>query len=293
MNENFKNQVINNNKKHKMTGFWVYCICMLPQGCDKLRICAQEGIQKGTKLHFLPFMDIDVSVSDIDLNEFDEIILKNKLKNDPRWTKESVELHHNTITKIWNNGIIIPMKFGTIFKTKENIEAMLKERYQEFINLLNQLKNKQEWGIKIYLDNERFIRNLKNKDDELKQLERRKITVPEGMKWYLDKKIDEILYKKIDNGKEEYLVNIIEKFKQYAEKIVINDNSDLGFNDQNRDMILNSACLIDIKQADTFQKYLEKLFKEYFENGFSAEITGPWPPYNFCEPLPAAEITGR
>ncbi len=62
-----------------------------------------------------------------------------------------------------NKGLkaVIPMKFGTIFKTKENLEATLKKYYSKFKQSLENLKGKQEWSVKAYLNRKAFEKEVK------------------------------------------------------------------------------------------------------------------------------------
>jgi hypothetical protein len=46
-------------------------------------------------------------------------------------------------------------------------------------------------------------------------------------------------------------------------------------------MTLNGAYLMSEGQMTAFRAELERLEKDYNDLGFSYELTGPWPPYNF------------
>lgn len=46
-------------------------------------------------------------------------------------------------------------------------------------------------------------------------------------------------------------------------------------------MILNGAYLVSEGQMTVFRAELESLEKDYGDLGFSYELSGPWPPYNF------------
>jgi len=277
MKKNLKSQA---RVKSEHQGLWVYCIRPLTVRAPKNKI---SGIQSGTKVYSLPFKDIEALVSHLDTNQFNEKHLRKKLENDRKWTERSIKLHHQVIVKAGNLGAVVPMKFGTLFKTKKGLEAMLKKYYRKFKNLLEYLKDKQEWGLKVYLDSKKFVEQLKKKDRELRQFEKRKTEIPEGMRWYLDRKIDKVINQKLDNQIEEYLAEILEELKQYAEKIVINTPLPKELTGRDKDMVLNSACLIKKKQRKSFKKVLEKIFKEFYKSGFELEMTGPWPPYNFVK----------
>ena len=67
---------------------------------------------------------------------------------------KNIRRHHDVIAEAYKHSAVIPMKFGTIFKTKR-IWKMLKNIMESLKELLAQLADKQEWGMKIYLEHEK------------------------------------------------------------------------------------------------------------------------------------------
>lgn len=265
-----------------MQGFYVYCI--RPHNADTKKI-ASKGIESGSEIHSISFKDVEAVVSDIDLSQFNEKIMKDRFQNDTKWMKKNVLHHHKIIAKGGESSTVIPMKFGTLFKTKVNIEKMLAKSYRIFKRLLEELKNKQEWGVKVYVDAKLFIEQLKKKDNKVRRFEKERMAVPEGMKWYLERKIDTIINQKLYNEIEKNRVKITDELTRHAEKIVINNPLPKELTDRNEDMILNSACLIEMGSAEFFKGDVKRVSEEFGKRGFELEITGPWPPYNFVEKI--------
>ena len=173
-----------------MKGFYVYCIRKTDE--KKIKI---KGIEFGGKISAIPFKDIEAVVSDVDLSRFNEKKIEDKLQKDQKWTEKNIRHHHNVIAEVYKTSTVIPMKFGTIFKTRKSLEAMLKKHYIKFKRLLVGLSGKQEWGVKIYLEYENFVEFLKKENEEVKKMEERKSAMSEGAQWYVDKKIDELIAK--------------------------------------------------------------------------------------------------
>lgn len=277
--ENPKKQAGGKNK-----GFWVYCIRRINSlrgrqvsyGAGKI-----SGIQQGTEVYAVAFKDIEAVVSEVDLRQFGEKEILEKLKQDTKWTERSVKLHHNIIVKASDGEIVIPLKFGTLFRTRKNLESMLKEHCRKLKMLLGQLKDKEEYGVKVYVNRQKFIEELGEEDLEIKQFKKRKSKASEGMKWYVDRKIDEVIHKKFGDAVEKYLSNIVQELEWQAEKVAINEPT-LG-EPTGREMVLSGACLVKKEATASFKGNLEKFFEDLGEIGFTVEITGPWPPYNFVE----------
>lgn len=245
-------------------GFYVYCI--------RLRAADAKIIQAKPIL----FKDIEAIVSEVDLSKFNEEIVKSKLLEDIKWTEEHIRRHHNIIAAAYEMGAVIPLKFGTIFKTKKGLEAMLKKYYKKFKRLLAGLNNKQEWGVKMYLEREKFVESLKKRNEEIKRLEGKKVILPKGMQWYVDKKIEELIGEKLEKEIEKQLQRIVKGLEDCCEQIAL---CDLLPNDN----VLNAACLIDKDKLDYFKKMLQEAREECEPIGATLITAGPWPPYNFVQ----------
>lgn len=257
-------------------GFYIYCI---RQKVDEKKIKA-GAIEFGGETRAIPFKDIEAIASEVDLSKFNAKTIKEKLQEDAKWTEKNVKRHHEVVAEANKKSAVIPMKFGTIYKTKKNIEAMLAKYYRKFKELLNYLAGKQEWGVKGYLEYEKFVKILKNKDKGMQKLEKKKSSLPEGMKWYTDKKSEKLIAEQIEDEVEEELKRIIDKLEKRAEKIRLND---LLPKEAGKDMILNAACLVRNDTLEEFKSLFSELKKECDAVGITVIMTGPWPPYNFVE----------
>jgi hypothetical protein len=296
-----------------MKGFYIYCI---RQGAKKIKA---KGVEFGRDIGAIAFRDIEAVVSEVDLSKFnaktinpvrnfhskrnknykeigrsslvktkdwDVIIsngIKDKFQEDVKWAEKNIKRHHKVIVEANEAGAVIPMKFGTFYKTKKGLEAMLKKYYRKFKNLLSRLKDKQEWGVKGYLEYKRFADLLKTKNKKIKELEKKRASVPEGVKWYVDRKGDELIAGQIEYEVEEELKRIVDKLEKQAEEIRVNDPLPKELSEPGKDMVLNVACLV---RNDTFKKFkviFQKLEKECVASGITLTMSGPWPPYNFVE----------
>lgn len=260
-----------------MTGFYIYCI---RAGKDAGKMKA-KGIEFGSGTRPIPFKDIEAVVSEVDLSKFNAKVIKANLQEDAKWTEKNVRRHHEVIAEANKTGAVIPMKFGTLYKTKKNLETMLAKHYGKFKKLLARLAGKQEWGVKGYLEYEKFTQILKKKNKEIQKLEKKRSSVPEGMKWYVDRKSDELIAGQIEYEVEEELKRIIDELEKRAEEVRLNDLLPKEISEPGKDMILNAACLVKNGRLDDFQSLLREITKECEVAGITLILTGPWPPYNF------------
>ncbi len=135
-------------------GLYLYCI----RTKTKNKFSA-EGIDGG-EIFATSYQDLEAIVSEVSLEEFGSEEIQRKAQEDLKWIKEKAQLHEQAVEEAMKNGdeilSIIPMKFGTIFKTKEKLAETLKKYYSKFKKTLENLVGKQEWAVKVYLNRKVF-----------------------------------------------------------------------------------------------------------------------------------------
>ena len=264
------------------SGYYVYGV--LREGAtDVVEKCAP--VLFGKDITVVPFKDVGIVVSEVALKNFDEDMLQEKLRSDPQWTETNVRKHHEALHALSIAGnTVIPCAFGVVFKTKENLLHYVADDYQRLRTLLSSLRGKEEWCVKVYLDNEKRIKQFKQHDKEARALERRKGRVPEGMAWYIEKKIDQLLHTRLSEELEQWIQNIVESLHVYGESIVLHDTSSNTLEYSSDDLLLNASCLIKKNSVAHFHLQWRVFFQHYSSQGLYCKLTGPWPPYNFVKP---------
>jgi len=61
-------------------------------------------------------------------------------------TRENVLAHQTVNETVMRKHTVIPMSFGTVFKTKDDIVELLKSAFDAFSDVLNKMQNKVEFG---------------------------------------------------------------------------------------------------------------------------------------------------
>lgn len=262
-------------------GFYLYCIRaktnhkFSPKGID------------GGKIFTIPYQDLKAVVSAVSLAKFGSKEIQKKAKEDLGWIKEKALVHEQTIEEAMKDGgeiiPVIPMKFGTIFKTKENLLKTFKKHYSDFKKTIEDLTGKQEWAVKVYvIDKGKFAEEIKKEDEEVKKLKEGAASEPEGVKYFLEKRINEEVSKKISQKLDVYIKDIFQIFYHFsAKEPVINKLLPEELTGKGKEMISNVSYLVPVEKLDEFQKTVKRIHDYYSPKGLWLECTGPWPPYNF------------
>ena len=82
-------------------------------------------------------------------------------------TRENALAHEHVIETVMKTNTIIPMSFGTVFRTDDDIREVLKSIYSSLKDVLKQMTGKLEFGLKVTWDRDRIIEELQREHDEI------------------------------------------------------------------------------------------------------------------------------
>ena len=201
---------------------------------------------------------------------------------DLEWVKTKASIHEKVIEEVMKNSCVVPFKFATLFKTEDNLKAMLSQYAKVFKKSLKHLSNKEEWGLKIYCDRDKLKKNLSQEDREFFNLDKEIRTSSPGKAFLLKKKKEELVYTLVDKKLNEFSKVCFERLKQNSAQSRINKLLPREVTEKKEDMILNSAFLVDKKIVNVFVGAVDNLKAQYADKGLWFNCTGPWPAYNFC-----------
>lgn len=235
----------------------------------------------GIKIYPVYFQGTYAIVSKVSPDEFSEDNLKKNLAN-MDWVEKRIRQHERAIEEIMKDIAVLPFKFGTIFQSEENVENLLKERNTEFKQIITNLEGKEEWGLKIYCDAEKFRGTLKKEDEKIQDIDKQIASATKGKAFLLEKKKDELIKDIINKKISEYTQDSFERLKRVCLEAKINKILPKEVTEKNEDMVLNAAFLISKKRVEEFNNVIQYLKTKYSDKGLILDCTGPWPAYNFC-----------
>lgn len=264
-------------------GFYLYCI--RPQTNDTIEVT--KTISGEEKIQIVPYMELEAVISEVSLEEFGSEEIQKKAVEDLDWIKGKALIHEQVVEQAMRNnksGIIpvIPMQFGVIFKTKEKLQETLYNNLEKFRTSLDFLSEKQEWGVKTFLDQKVFEKYLENGNAELLARKKEAELLPKGLAFFAKKqtaaKIDEIKVKELDRITDVIYTGLSQLAVCISKAKVL----DREFTRMDEEMILNCFYLVEELKLKEFKEKTEELKKEFICFGIEVEISGPWPCYHFA-----------
>lgn len=163
-----------------MNGLYLYCL--REETRDSPAISA-KGIDGKGEILIFPYRELEAVVSRVSLDEFGSEEIQRKAREDLNWIKEKSVAHERVIEEAMiNNGkltSVVPMRFGVIFKNEAQLTESLDSNYTGIKRVLENIRDKQEWGVKAYLmDTGKFVQALKEKNETVKEKEKEIASLP-------------------------------------------------------------------------------------------------------------------
>lgn len=167
----------------------------------------------------------------------------------------------------------VPMSFGTLFKTEGDTKEFLKDTYDALRDVLDKMKGKLEFGLKVNWDRDAVLKQIEEENEEIRRL-KEEITGDQARSTYfarmqLGRLVEQALVERSDS----YVREIYAELQDAA--IASRSNKVIGDK-----MIMNAAFLVAREKAASFDQQVQEIGKRY-EGKLTFKYTGPWPPYNF------------
>ncbi len=214
----------------------------------------------GEMVYTVTFNDIAAVVSKTDVYIFDP-------------TRENALAHEHVIETVMKAYTIIPMSFGTVFRTDDDIREVLKSIYVSLKDVLQQMGGKVEFGLKVNWDREQVIEELKRENEEIHRFNQ-EITRKHLQSTYLARmQLGRMIDKALVERSSAYVREIYESLRHVC--VASRDNKPIG-----EKMIMNAAFLINRDREGEFDDAVNKIARK-FGDRLNFKYTGPWPPYNF------------
>lgn len=237
------------------SGKYVYCI-----------IAASEPLRFGhigigaepAEVHTINYKEIAAVVSDTPIEVYDP-------------TRDNVLAHERVNELVMRENTVIPMAFGTVFKTREDILELLRSAYQAFKDVLVKMQGKLEFGLKVLWDPEAVIREVEKDDESIRRL-KKDISSQRGSTYFARMQYGRLVDAQLQERSERYVSQIFNALREVS--VASRNNKPIGDR-----MIMNAAFLVSRDQEGAFDAKVKQIGAQLDHLTF--KYTGPWPPYNF------------
>jgi hypothetical protein len=236
-------------------GKYVYCIV---HSSDPLRFGAIGIGEDSPEVQTINYRDLAAVVSDVPIGVLDS-------------TRDNVLSHERVNETVMRDHTVIPMSFGTIFKTRDDIVELLRSAYDAFGDVLAKMQNKLEFGLKVLWERDVIVKEIEHEDEDIHRL-KNELSSQKGSTYFARMQYGRAIDAALQTRSERYVAEIIEKLRDVS--VASRINKPIGDK-----MILNAAFLISRDQEAEFDARVKEIAAQHDKLTF--KYTGPWPPYNF------------
>jgi hypothetical protein len=257
------------------SGWYVYGVVASAEVPDGL-FAGTEGVHPVGSVVLVTDGDLAAIVSNVPLEQFGQEAIEEYL-HDEAWLEEKVRAHESVLEAALLQAPLVPFRFGTIYRSEEQIRKMLRENAY-LTRTLERLRGTMELGVKAFLDVEAFERKhggeAENESSE------------SGRAYLLRKQLGRRLVEERASFTAACAQESHERLSAVAEEGRANPLQRPEISGRAGVMVLNGAYLVQAENQEAFKNALAALKASYEPEGVRYELTGPWPPYNFVEVEP-------
>lgn len=187
--------------------------------------------------------------------------------------KDNLLMHQETVSKVMSkNDTVIPISFGNVFQSKEDVEALLGNLYPQFEKLFPAIKGKIEIGLKV-IGKKEYLEKMVKENPEMEKMSSSVKGKSESAAYYERIKLGGMAQKLFTSLQEEMKREIFQPLEETAEAAKANDPS-------SETMLLNAAFLIDRDKEEYFDQKVNEAHEKW-KDKVDFHYSGPWPAYNF------------
>jgi len=239
-------------------GKYIYCVIETKQE----RNFGSIGIgQRGDEVLTIGYDDLSMVVSNYPIVKITA-------------NKENMLTHQKVIEEVMKEfDGVLPVRFGTIASSADEVRNLLDRRYREFKTALKDMDHKIELGVKgVWKNMDTVFKEIVEEDKTIKNI---KETLEERNNNNLRAKMDlgRIVKKALDEKKGKQAEEIVDKLRRASCEHKLNDT--IG-----DEMFMNAAFLADKGREKEFDNIMDELSDKY-ENKVKFTYAGPLPVFNF------------
>jgi hypothetical protein len=213
---------------------------------------------EGGGINNVSYRDIGVAVSEL-RQKLQEITDANVLK------------HEEVIETLMTKFTVLPVRFSTIFNTKEDLLSMVELYYQDFKDNFARLHNKVEFGIKVIWLQDTIKQRIIDAYQKTKH--NLSISSESPAKTFIKEKFQEHIIEKEFQEEADRCIQVVD---DYFNRIACEKKLKRL---QTESLLLNASYLVDKDRQDEFKQAFEQLKNAPGDLKFL--FSGPWPCYNF------------
>lgn len=251
------------------TAWWTYCVMWARDAVEAAR--GLEGVEPGSAVEAVFEGEFAALVSPVPLTDYGDERLREHLE-DLEWVERTARRHEAVLEAALLERTVVPLRLCTLYQDQEGVRRLLRTHQAALREGLVRVEGCVEWGVKVFADT-RFA------SDEV-------LVEPDGSESrgasYLRRRQRErALAEKAAEVRARCVEVVQQGIAAISRASAVNAPQRPEVHGRELAMLLNSAHLVQRDRRGDLEEVVIQLQEEWGPLGFTIELTGPWPPYNF------------
>jgi len=189
--------------------------------------------------------------------------------------RENMLVHQKVIEEVMKEfDSVLPVRFGTIASSADEIRNLLDRRYREFMSALTDMDHKVELGVKgIWKKMDAIFNEIVEDNREIKSLKEKIARDTNGNNNQMKIEVGKMVERALQKKKEQEAERIVDAFRRTAFDHKLNKT--IG-----DEMFINAAFLVSKGREKEFDNIMDDLSDEY-QDRMKFMYAGPLPAFNF------------
>ncbi|MGE0542452.1 MAG: GvpL/GvpF family gas vesicle protein [Dehalococcoidia bacterium] len=188
-------------------------------------------------------------------------------------TRENALTHEHVNETVMREFTVIPMSFGAIFRTEDDVREFMKDTSDALRDVLHKMRDKIEFGLKVNWDPEVAVKEVEEQSEEIRRLKEEILSNRLASTYFARMQLGRLVEQAMADKQDTYVREIYDHLRDCA--VASRHNRPIGDK-----MILNAAFLVERDKQMEFDHAVQDIAHRY-EGQLRFNYTGPWPPYNF------------
>lgn len=250
-------EAINRPKKSVALGCYLYAVIDLEKNLDG----HQTGIDEG-EVYTIQEGKLAAVVSNLMVEKI-------------RPERRRLAAHHEVLKNLMAEHTVLPMAFGLVAESPNAIRKILSNNREALTEQLGRVANKVEMGLRVAWDVPDIFEYFVNTHAEL-QLLRNQVFRTGREPSQADKiELGRLFDRSLTNERQMHSEKVMDILRPYCFEIKENKPRD-------EREVMNLACLVGKANQQEFEQGIFEA-ANLFDNHFSFNFNGPWPPHNFVD----------
>ncbi len=200
---------------------------------------------------------------------------------DLEWLGARARAHDAVVSWADDRGAVVPLPMFSLFRDRAGVAAMLRDRREELGRALSRVRDRQEYGVRLFRIDEAVTASLGDLSPRIAQLGRTAAAASPGQRYLLTRKLEAEQASEVKRIGAEVAQRAFDALATHAAVAVLDALPRRTLEGMAGTAVLNASFLLPRADTEPFRRELTGLIDEYEPRGFRFEFTGPWPPYHF------------